>query len=631
MENLPSLRGMGSVISIEQLPDGVFVIEDGTLVYVNPTLAEMVGFPVGELIGRSFIELIDSDDRPLIWERHRARLAGEKVPGQYEVRLVTADGSVLFCSINITLKMSPDGRSITIGSARDVSERKAGLVELEASKAELKSFFERLPDIFYRANMQGLITMMSPGVFEVLGYRQEEILGTALSGYYEKPEERTKALQAILDGGGKAVRVESALRHKDGTVVHVMTNAFVRFGPDGQPRYIEGAARDVTERVLVEQRLQDSIRKLEEKELSKTRFLAAAGHDLRQPVAAANLFLDALKLTPVTPQQGELIARMDQSMSVFSSMLDRLLDISKFDSGLIKPKIASFDLAELFSWLEQNFARVALEHQLSFRLFFPMNRTLVIRTDIGLLQSVLMNLVSNAIKFTAHGGVLISARPRGEEVLLQVWDTGIGIADADLPHIFDEFYQVGNPQRSREAGLGLGLSICQRAMALLGGEVSCSSRPGRGSIFTIRLPRKTDRRNLRRLPVESEPGKITDEMLLQGKRVVVVEDDELVAAGMVYLLQGLGAEVVRFGNAEEALQDANLGHADFFVVDYSLGGTLTGLQLLQTLQQKQHTPIRAVVLTGETSSRFINSVADTPWPVLHKPVSYEQLMSALRQ
>jgi len=390
-----------------------------------------------------------------------------------------------------------------------------------------------------------------------------------------------------------------------------------------------GSAQDITERKRVEEQLLNSLHQLEEKELSKTRFLAAAGHDLRQPVAAANLFVDALKLTSPTLHQSELIERLDQSMSVFSSMLGRLLDISKFDAGLVKPQITSFNLAELFNWLEQNFAQTALKQQLRFRLFFPMNQSLIVRTDIGLLQSVLMNLVSNAIKFTVHGGILISARTRGDQVLLQVWDTGIGIAGADLPRIFDEFYQAANPQRSREAGLGLGLSISQRAMLLLGGKVTCRSHPGHGSVFELSLPLNGHTHAIEPMPINSIPTAITNEMVVRGKRIVVVEDDALVAAGMVELLQGLGAEVRHFLNAEEALRHTGITGTDFFIADYSLGGKLTGLDFLKAVQSKKQTPIHAVILTGETSSQFISSVADSPWPVLHKPINYAKLISGL--
>jgi two-component system, sensor histidine kinase len=313
-------------------------------------------------------------------------------------------------------------------------------------------------------------------------------------------------------------------------------------------------------------------------------------------------------------------------------MLDRLLDISKFDAGLVKPQITSSNLEELLIWLDQNFAQTAIQKQLRFRLFYPTRKSLSVRSDIGLVQSVLMNLVSNAIKFTERGSILISARQRGDKVLVQVWDTGIGIGEADLSHIFDEFYQVANQQRSRDAGLGLGLSICQRAMSVLGSEVTCRSRKGRGSVFQFSLPLE------RRQPVV-EPPTISDtsdevadnKMLFHGKRVVVVEDDALVSQAMISLLEGMGGEVKCFHNAEEALHHADVEHADYHIVDYMLGGTHNGIQFLNLLCQKRGKPINAVLMTGDTSSNFIRKAETLDWPVLHKPVNVSKLISSLSE
>jgi CheY-like chemotaxis protein/anti-sigma regulatory factor (Ser/Thr protein kinase) len=385
---------------------------------------------------------------------------------------------------------------------------------------------------------------------------------------------------------------------------------------------------DITERVVMEEALRNSVRQLEEKELAKTRFLAAAGHDLRQPVAAANLFVDALKNTGTTLRQSELIGMLDQSMTVFSDLLERLLDISRFDAGLVKPQIVSFNLIELFGWLEQNFAEDARARGLAFRVFFPMHRPLIVRTDIGLLQSIMMNLVTNAIKYTYWGGVLVAARQHGDHVLLQVWDTGCGIAEADIEKIFDEFYQVGNPQRNREAGLGLGLSIGRRAMVLLGDKINCRSEVGRGSVFEFTLPLDMNHQRVEHFSEPENAGEVTDKDMFDGKRIVVLEDDWLVAEGLISLLQGVGAEVRHFPNAEAALQHSDIA-ADYFVADYSLGNELTGAEFLQEMQRRAGNPIKGVIVTGETSSTFIEGIASLPWPVLHKPVNFAKLAAAL--
>lgn len=387
---------------------------------------------------------------------------------------------------------------------------------------------------------------------------------------------------------------------------------------------------DIMERVFLQRSLVSSMRQIEEKELAKTRFLAAAGHDLRQPLAAANLFIDALKLTAANAQQERLIQRLDQSIVTFKDMLDALLNVSKLEAGVIKPEYISIDVAELFGWLDQNFGPLAYEKRLGFRLHFPLSEKLFVRSDIGLLQSVLMNLVSNAIKFTAKGALLICARRRGKEVLFQIWDTGMGIQQEYLTKIFDEFYQVNNPQRDRTQGLGLGLPIAKRALSLLGGEITCRSQSGRGTVFEFCLPLSdTQNLTLQAAPAGAQEDKAGNDSLMRGKRFVVVEDDELVAHAMISFLELKGAGVKRFNNAEEALIHDAIEHADYFVVDYMLGGTLSGIQFLNQLRQKLGRPIRAVLVTGDTSSAFIREAADCSWTVLHKPINISRLLSSL--
>lgn len=255
MEKLFWQSDQGARYLIENMQDGIYVVEDGKLSYVNQRIAQLLGYTVDELIGRPFIELVAPRDQALIQERYRARLSGENVPNQYEIHLVTAGGSVVCCALNICLIEDQNGQTVTIGSARDVTKQKEELAELEASQLELQSIFDRLPDVFYRTNMQGVITMISPSCFDVLGYRQEVMLGTPLSQYYVTPEDRQKVVQAITDGGGKATQVEAGLRHRDGSTIWISTNAVVRLGADGKPYCIEGVARDISERKRMEEQL----------------------------------------------------------------------------------------------------------------------------------------------------------------------------------------------------------------------------------------------------------------------------------------------------------------------------------------------------------------------------------------
>ena len=255
LEKLSWLHNQDCKIIIDQLQDGIFVIDAGKIAYVNQRMATMLGYEVQQLIGRLFTEVVYPGDQGLVVERYHARIAGEIVPSQYDLHLVTAQGQVIYCSINVGLSTMADSSSVTIGSVRDVTLQKAELAELEASQEELKAIFNQLPDVFYRTNMQGIITLISPSCYPILGYRQEVMIGTLMSNYYLNPDERAKVVQAITEGGGKVTRVDAALRHKNGTTIWISTNAFVRYNGNSVPSYIEGVARDISVRKLMEDQL----------------------------------------------------------------------------------------------------------------------------------------------------------------------------------------------------------------------------------------------------------------------------------------------------------------------------------------------------------------------------------------
>ncbi len=447
------------------------------------------------------------------------------------------------------------------------------------------------------------------------------------------PDDRAMMIEYLRDqviGRHAEFNKEHRIVTRDGRKarwVHALGR--LEFDAVGKPVKLHGTIQDISERKQAEHEIRDSMRKLEEKELAKTRFLAAAGHDLRQPLAAANLFIDALKFTGPNPEQGRIIQRLERAMETFNGLLETLLNISRLDAGSIKPECVPVDVSELVNWLDQNFAPLATSKQIGFKLHFPARESLVVNTDIGLAKSVLMNLVSNALKFTATGGVMVSIRRRGSEALFQVWDTGMGIKPEHLERIFEEFYQVGNPQRDRASGLGLGLSIAKRALTLLGSKISCRSQIGRGSVFEFRLPLELASGAGKQ---HAAPGAVADELagegFVKGRQFVVVEDDTLVAQALADWLEGMGGETVCFYSAEDALRLTHAKHA-FFIVDYMLGGPLNGIQFLNKLQQRLGSPLRAVLMTGDTSPSFIRDAADLHWPVLHKPVHPSRVIASL--
>jgi PAS domain S-box-containing protein len=498
--------------------------------------------------------------------------------------------------------------------------------KLAALERESRTILENTPDTVARYDRAGRRTYANPafgaategGIAMLLGKKPSEFPGGPHAESYEAMVEQVFVT-------GKNAQFELKWPGKDGKQIC----SHIRLTPErdgsGAVTSVLAVGRDITE-------INEYQAELERKELAKSRFLAAAGHDLRQPLAAANLFVDALRFSKPTPQQAEIIQRLDQSMATFNGLLESLLNVSRLDAGVIKPEYAAVDAGEIFTWLEQNFAPLAGAKHLGFRLYFPLRKTLTVRTDAGLVKSVLMNLVSNAINYTPQGGILISVRRRGNHALFQVWDTGMGIPEEHIGQVFDEFYQVGNPQRDRSKGLGLGLSIAKRAMSLLGGEITCRSHPGRGTVFGFSLPLgEAPGGAARHAPASTAPVQAQDGSFARGKRFVVVEDDALVAQSLVGLLEGLGGEVMCFPSAEDALRHDGAEFADYIISDYMLGGEINGIQLLNRLRKKRGAPINSVLITGDTSHALLVETTDCAWTVLHKPVSLAALIASLRE
>jgi signal transduction histidine kinase/ActR/RegA family two-component response regulator len=360
---------------------------------------------------------------------------------------------------------------------------------------------------------------------------------------------------------------------------------------------------------------------------SKTRFLAAASHDLRQPIQAMSLYLDVLNLTALDPRQREIARNLSASMNVLGELLHSLLDISKLDAGAIRLQLTPTDVRDVLRSIEKEFAPIAQANGLRFDLFCQ--RPIALVTDATLLATLLRNIVSNALRNTARGGVLVAARRHADRLAIQVWDTGIGIPAEHLANIYDEFFQIDNPQRDRTKGLGLGLAIVKRIAALLGYEVTCRSRSGRGTMFEVSMP--CDRAFACVEAISTEPATENAAWLaqLRGMRVALIEDDRLVAEALAGLLAKLGMAVTTYSGSGDALLDEAAFEADFYVSDFRLPGTMNGIELLEEIQRRAGRSINAVIITGDTSVERSDSSIAGRWEVLHKPVAAAALLEAI--
>lgn len=266
---------------------------------------------------------------------------------------------------------------------------------------------------------------------------------------------------------------------------------------------------------------------------AKSRFLAAASHDLRQPIHAQGLFLDVLSRTNLSPAQQELVASAGAACSASAEMLNTLLDFSRIEAGVIKPQIRAFMVQPLLNKIEREFAQQADAKGLEYR---SRESALAVQSDPALIEMILRNLVSNAIRYTERGGLLVACRRRGSQVLLEVFDTGMGIEATQQRAVFREFHQLGNPERDRTKGLGLGLAIVEGLARTLGHALSLDSRPARGSVFRLAVPLATEAPAAK--PAAVEPRAAQPLRL----RVLVVDDDESVRYSMEHLLRDWGCE-----------------------------------------------------------------------------------------
>jgi signal transduction histidine kinase/CheY-like chemotaxis protein len=375
--------------------------------------------------------------------------------------------------------------------------------------------------------------------------------------------------------------------------------------------------------------LEEALEKLTEKEQAKSNFFAAASHDLRQPIHAMRLFLDSLRREDDKVVQTQLIDSIEASSQSLNELLDALLDISKLDAGAVVPELDVINIDEVFARLDANFSALALKRKLRFKLWYP-QRPLTLHTDLRLLNIILANLTGNALKNTRHGGVLVSFRTRGEYGVFQIWDSGIGIDEEHLERIFEEFYQINNPNRDRAKGLGLGLAIARRVSHLLGYQLKCRSVVNRGTVFEVLIPRAALHAPEQPLlkAADDEPVPIDE---FEGKRLVVLEDDTLVATALKEWLLGIGCTVSTYARGEAALAAADIAEADYYIVDYQLAGDMSGVDFLGALRQRRKTPIRAVVVSGNTSTRFIESTELLPWPILFKPADPVAMLTRLAQ
>ncbi len=369
--------------------------------------------------------------------------------------------------------------------------------------------------------------------------------------------------------------------------------------------------------------------KKEEAELAtqaKSRFLASASHDLRQPVHALGMFIARLAQLPHDGQTHQLVGNLQASVSAMQDLLDGLLDISRLDAKAVQVRFENFPLMQLFERLGHDLAPLAHDRGLQLRV---RPCSVWVRSDPALLYRVLLNLMTNALRYTEKGGVLLVCRAPGDssQASIEVWDSGLGIAPEHQKDVFEEFYQIDNPARQRSLGMGLGLSIVQRICHLLTHPLALSSRLGLGTRFCVKVARVAPGAN----PALVVAPDTSRAQIVPKGTVLVIEDDDMVRQALVGLLQSWGMTVAEASDLEGAQSLIEQGVFPCLIIsDYRLNEALNGISVVARLRQQLGCAVPAFLISGDIDPALIQSAQEAQLTLLHKPVRPAKLRSLLR-
>jgi PAS domain S-box-containing protein len=490
------------------------------------------------------------------------------------------------------------------------------------------SILDSAPDAVIVVDKSGTIIFVNRQVTALFGYRESELLGSNmdrllpehLRAQHVAHRERYAERARIRPMG---IGLDLSARRRDGSEFPVE----ISLSPvesEGQ-LLIAAAIRDVTEYRRAQDELKRARAAAEAANVAKSRFLATASHDLRQPLQTLSLLNGALKRSTNDPETREGLAQQELAIDAMAKLLNALLDISKLESGAIKPELSDFKVSQLFRELRMEFAQLAAQKGLELKVELADAR---IHSDASLINQLMRNLLSNAIKYTREGCVTLRCLHDGSWVRLEVIDTGIGIPASDIPHIFEEFYQVGVPANSSRQGYGLGLSIVSRIVKLLGVSLDVRSAPGEGSSFSLALPAAAERSEL--ASVASVAASERAE-LHANQTVLLIEDDPAVRNATRMLLKVSGYKVLVADSTQTALDQAE-AHPEIAVLiaDYHLTAGETGMQVIAAVRELLGRPLKAVLVTGDTSSAVHGATDDRQLRTARKPINADQLLTLLQ-
>jgi two-component system CheB/CheR fusion protein len=568
-------------------------------------------------IGRPLADLARRINDPRLLADAAAVLAGEVPP----LREVEADNGAWYTRRILPYRNQDDRVEGVVITFTDISERKTAERAIEAARSYSDNIINTIRQPLVVLDEALCVVSASRSFYDIFSVKPEETVGRQLDAVDDGLLDLA-ALRDFLDRLRRGERiiedhhieVELAARGMRSLLVNALE---IREEPRAG-RKILVTIDDITERKQAREALEAAKRMAEQANLGKSRFLAAASHDLRQPLQTLTLLRGILAKRVKDQSGSRLITKLEETLGAMSGMLNTLLDINQLEAGIVRPEIVEFPIGTVLDRLGTEFAYHAKAKELGWRVVAS---SLNVRSDPRLLEQTLRNLLANAVKYTERGKILLGCRRRGDKLRLEVWDTGIGIPAGQLKAIFEEFHQLDNAARERSRGLGLGLSIVQRICDLLGHAIDVRSWPGRGSVFAVEVPLGENHQ------LALRAADRTEAILGPTGAILIVEDDPAVREMLEILFEEEGHQAIAVAGGNEALALAARGALlpDVIVADYNLPGDMTGAEIVARLRQSLHHEIPAVILTGDISSETLRKIADADCAYLSKPAEPEVL------
>ncbi|CAK9889305.1 Sensor histidine kinase RcsC [Pseudomonas fluorescens] len=616
--------------AVDNLSQGVAMVNaDGVLELWNRRFLELSGLaPIAA--HRSFTEVIADSELALLTPASRD--GNGRCVHELEQRLY--DGRML------EIRTHPLPTGGFVNTFTDITERYQHAEALSESERWIRLITDHVPALIAYLNAE-LVYEFTNKVYEqwycwppgvMLGQNLREVHSPEhyqrLEGYIER------AL------AGESVTFECAETHVNGQQRYMLRSYVPNRLANGEVVGIFVLIRDITERRRTAEALHQAYQNLEvrvrertaelnkakqdaeQANLSKTKFLAAVSHDLLQPLNAARLFTSALlEQSSANPA---LVRNVSNSLDDVESLLGTLVDISKLDAGVIKADLATFAVSDLLDNLAAEYAHAAASEGLCLA-YVPCGVS--VHSDIQLLARILRNLLSNAIRYTPRGRVLLGCRRRGKALWIEVWDTGIGIAEERREEVFQAFKRGDVQRPDQDRGLGLGLAIVDKIAGILGHRLQLRSVPGKGSVFAIEVPRSRHTPKRVAEPDLSEPLRER----LDGARIWVLDNDAAICAGMRTLLEQWGCEVVTALSEQDLARQVAINHApaDLLIADYHLDNGRNGVDAVAAINAQRRTPLATLMITANYSNELKQQVRECGHTLMHKPVRPMKLKAAI--